>query len=83
MTFFQKIFGGSRADGMQQDGIHCRHASLSPMWENIEDMGEADKVSRYRCLDCGAFLSASSAPQHAERTEATAAAPSREHREAA
>lgn len=83
MTFFEKVFGGSHADDTQKDDLHCRHASLSPMWENIEEMGESDKISRYRCLDCGVFLAASSAPQDAERAEATSAASSQERRQAA
>ena len=26
------------------------------MWENVADMGQSDKVSRYRCLSCQEFI---------------------------
>jgi hypothetical protein len=75
MTFLQKFFGSTRSSDVKSDALHCRHESLSPMWENIEDMGEVDKVSRYRCLGCGVFLSTASAPQDAHRGQARTGAP--------
>jgi hypothetical protein len=71
MSFFEKILRGSRSSDDGNDGLHCRHGSLSPMWENIDDMGNADKISRYRCLDCGVFLSTAAAPRDATRHDAT------------
>jgi hypothetical protein len=53
------------------------------MWETIEEMGESDKISRYRCLNCGVFLSTAAAPQDAVRHGATTAAPDQSRREAA
>ncbi len=35
----------------------CRHANLSAMRESVADMGERDKINRYRCLDCQQILS--------------------------
>ncbi|MGD9890129.1 MAG: hypothetical protein AB7R89_26665 [Dehalococcoidia bacterium] len=74
MALFPKIFSNSRTKDTKADALHCRHESLSPMWENIEDMGEVDKISRYRCLGCGVFLSIDAAPRDATCTQATAAA---------
>jgi hypothetical protein len=46
------------------------------MWESIQDMGEVDRISRYRCLGCGVFLAAGDASREANRLQATAANPS-------
>jgi hypothetical protein len=71
MTLLRKFFGGHPATNITFDSLHCRHESLAPMWENIHDMGETDKITRYRCLGCGLFLSAAAAPQDAHRGQAT------------
>lgn len=83
MSFFQKLLTGTRPNSPALDGLHCDHASLSPMWESVTDMGESDKVSRYRCLGCGVFLDATTAPRDADRGQATAAAPTQQRRVAA
>jgi hypothetical protein len=54
MTWLDRLFGGTKHD----DGAThvCRHPSLTPMWENVEEMGDPDKVTRYRCRECSEFL---------------------------
>jgi hypothetical protein len=71
MTLLDRLFGRLRKDVKQEDGdMVCRHGSLSPMWENVQDMGDAEKISRYRCLDCGANIPRESAPADATREAA-------------
>jgi hypothetical protein len=72
MALLPKVFGKSHTINAKADPLHCRHESLAPMWENIQDMGEIDKISRYRCLGCGVFLSADAAPRDANREHAAA-----------
>ena len=54
MTWLDKLFGAPKHDDGETH--ECRHASLTPMWESVDEMGDSDKVSRYRCLDCSDFL---------------------------
>jgi hypothetical protein len=30
----------------------CPHAVLVPRWENVQDMGHEDKITRYMCEAC-------------------------------
>jgi hypothetical protein len=35
----------------------CRHVNLRRRWDNVDDMGSPEKVSRYLCDACGASFS--------------------------
>jgi hypothetical protein len=65
MAILSKFLGNAHTSNQKANVLHCRHESVSPMWESVQDMGEIDKISRYRCLDCGVFL-----PVTASRTSA-------------
>ena len=53
MTMLSRFLNrfGATAD-QEPDHLPCRHPSLSPMWESVQDMGERDKISRYKCEAC-------------------------------
>jgi hypothetical protein len=33
-------------------GSVCLHTTLTPRWDNVADMGDAEKVSSYTCQSC-------------------------------
>ena len=60
MTMLDKFLNrvGATAD-REPAHLPCRHPSLAPMWESVQDMGERDKISRYKCEACQHILPAS------------------------
>jgi hypothetical protein len=54
MTWLDKLFGATKHTS--DESTPCSHASLSPMWDSVQDMGDSAKITRYRCGDCAAFL---------------------------
>jgi hypothetical protein len=58
MGLFNRFFSGRSSGQSGSADTVCRHTSLGPMWDSVADMGEQDRVSRYRCLDCHEILSA-------------------------
>ena len=34
----------------------CLHSELGPHWDSLQDMGQADRVTHYRCAACGAVI---------------------------
>lgn len=34
----------------------CSHAKALPRWDNVDDMGHMDRVSRYFCAACDRFI---------------------------
>lgn len=42
------------SDNRQDEPPACRHATLVPRWDSVEDMGNEAKVSEYACGACGA-----------------------------
>jgi len=71
MSWLKKLFGGSRAQlAPVKDTSSCPHTKLAPMWESVHEMGEFDKISRYRCLDCGRYIPVAAVPSTARQDAA-------------
>jgi hypothetical protein len=34
----------------------CTHPKAMPRWDNVEEAGQADKISRLYCPDCDTFI---------------------------
>ncbi len=54
MGFLGKLFGGSKkqAAAIEAITVECPHSVLVPRWENVQDMGIAEKATRYLCESC-------------------------------
>ena len=54
MGLLGKLFGSKAkdAEGGTAIAVECPHAVLVPRWENVEDMGHEDKITRYMCESC-------------------------------
>ncbi len=53
MGVFDKLFGGSgKRESVAVESPPCPHAVLMPRWDSVEDMGNADKVTRFICEAC-------------------------------
>ena len=54
MGLLSKLFGGKAKEEERAPVTsgECIHAVLVPRWENVQDMGLEDKVSRYMCEAC-------------------------------
>jgi len=54
MSILGKLLGG--APGTQEvaadEPATCMHGVLTPRWQNIDDMGQDQKISGYRCQSC-------------------------------
>ena len=48
----------------------CEHVTLIPSWDRAEDMGNADRVSRYRCEACGETFTLEQAQELRETEQA-------------
>jgi hypothetical protein len=55
MSLFGKL-KQKKHSGAAEAQAPCRHTELTPMWDNVADMGERGKISRYRCLSCQTIL---------------------------
>ena len=53
MGLLGKLFG-SKTKEVETPTItvECPHAVLVPRWENVQDMGHEDKISRFMCEAC-------------------------------
>ncbi len=55
MSFLNRLFGKAKTPSPTQPAmpaVECMHATLVPRWDNAPDMGDASKVSVYRCESC-------------------------------
>ena len=53
MGLLDKLFGSKdKATNVSTVAVECPHAVLVPRWENVQDMGHEDKISRYMCEAC-------------------------------
>lgn len=43
----------------------CTHASALPRWDNVDDTGRPDRISRLYCPDCDQFIAPAAAPAEA------------------
>ncbi len=58
MGFLKGLFGGSRTEEAQatnerQVEADCVHTTVTPRWDNAEDMGKTEKITVYHCEGCG------------------------------
>jgi hypothetical protein len=40
----------------------CTHAGALPRWDNVDDAGDAQKMSRLYCPDCDQFIAVGTQP---------------------
>jgi hypothetical protein len=54
MGLLSKLFGGKSKEASATPIVvgECIHAVLVPRWENVQDMGREDKITRYMCEAC-------------------------------
>jgi len=53
MGLLDKLFGTKTKEADTPTAvIECPHAVLVPRWENVQDMGHEDKISRFMCEAC-------------------------------
>jgi hypothetical protein len=53
MGLLDKLFGSKDKPADTSTAvIECPHAVLVPRWENVQDMGHEDKITRYMCEAC-------------------------------
>lgn len=54
MGFLNRLFGKAKTPSPTEPAraVACQHATLVPRWDNAPDMGDATKVSVYRCESC-------------------------------
>lgn len=57
MALLDRLFKTSKAASFEVQRP-CRHPELAAMWDSVADMGERDKITRYRCLNCQIILPA-------------------------
>lgn len=53
MGLLDKLFGNkTKAVESAAITVECPHAVLVPRWENVQDMGREDRITRYMCEAC-------------------------------
>ena len=54
MGFLNRLFGKAKTPSPTgpATAVECQHTTLVPRWDNAPDMGDATKVSVYRCESC-------------------------------
>ena len=54
MGLLNKLFGGKGKESAAEStiAVECPHAVLVPRWENVQDMGHEDKITRFMCEAC-------------------------------
>jgi hypothetical protein len=54
MSIFGRIFGGPLGTETidLEDSAVCMHGVLTPRWESIDEMGQEQKISGYKCQSC-------------------------------
>ena len=53
MGLLGKLFGSKTKEvETPTSTVECPHAVLVPRWENVQDMGHEDKISRYMSEAC-------------------------------
>jgi hypothetical protein len=69
MGILERLFGRKSAEPPAESSGNCPHAALVPKWDNHDELGKTDKVSRYVCESCSEIIS----PEDADRVIAAAA----------
>lgn len=58
MAFLRRILGREQpSPSRQEDAPPCPHVALVTHWDNLDDIGKPDRVSRYICQACNAEFS--------------------------
>jgi hypothetical protein len=52
MGLLDKIFGGKKTAVIETTPAECPHSVLVPRWDSVQDMGIAEKATRYMCEAC-------------------------------
>jgi len=54
MGLLSKLFGSKTRveEAATAIAVSCPHAVLVPRWENVQDMGHEDKITRFMCESC-------------------------------
>ena len=53
MGLLGKLFGSKTKEVESSTVVvQCIHSVLVPRWENVQDMGHEDKITRYMCEAC-------------------------------
>lgn len=53
MGLFSKLKGSDSNAAEAEVQPECPHVSLTPHWDNIEDMGHNDRATSFECEGCG------------------------------
>jgi len=64
MGLLGKLFGKHDTDEMQPDATDlstCPHTTMTPRWDNADDIGHMDRATGFRCEGCGQMFSADEA----------------------
>lgn len=57
MSVLSRFFGTRREEAQQKEPAACLHIRLVPYWDNLQDMGDKEKVTHYKCEGCHATFS--------------------------
>lgn len=51
MAWLKSIFR-RESSGAAEREVTCTHVNLTPRWDDVADVGHADKASGYNCIAC-------------------------------
>lgn len=60
MGLLDRLLGRKEAQSPAGTAVaepECLHAALVPRWDNADDMGNAERITSYRCESCHAAIS--------------------------
>ena len=66
MQLLRKLFGGMDSEDNDQK---CPHKLLVPQWDGVEDMGNEEKITAYRCNNCATIFTPDEARELLERSD--------------
>ena len=53
MSIFSRLLGGAiGAEEVTEEQGACMHGVLTPHWQSLDDVGQEQKISGYRCQSC-------------------------------
>ncbi|MEE8337543.1 MAG: hypothetical protein V3R95_05740 [Dehalococcoidia bacterium] len=53
MAWLKSIFRRESSGSATEREVSCAHVNLTPRWDDVADVGHADKASGYHCIACG------------------------------
>ena len=51
MAWLKSIFRRESSGGAERE-VTCTHVNLTPRWDDVADVGHADRASGYNCIAC-------------------------------